>query len=75
MYFGDKEALEELKNYTVCVRTDNGIRNLASEHDIMVENLVFVSKLPSIYEGKKIENSTIYDGEMVRYRSLEVILR
>lgn len=53
MYFGDKIALEELKNHSICVRTDKGIRNIDSEQDALVENLVFVSNIPTIYEDRQ----------------------
>ena len=71
MYFGDKVALDNLQNRSICVRTDNGIRNINNEQDIIVENLVYVENVDTV----ESEIITIQKGTMVRYRLVTIILR
>ena len=69
MYFGDKIALENLYNNSICVRTDSGIRMLKNMSDLQVENLVYVNNLD------KSENQIITRGTMIRYTPVLVTIR
>lgn len=76
MYFGDKLALEDLKNCSVCVSTDAGIRRIRSEKDLILKNIVYVENiLPTNCEHLSESSYVISEGDMVRYRPIYIILR
>ena len=72
MYFGDKVALENLRNHSVCVKVDNGIRNITSEYDIITGSLVYIDNLPELDNPPL---GIIDKGRMVRYKPVVLILR
>jgi len=72
MYIGDKVALDNLRNRSICVRIDKGIRNITNEYDLAVENLVYVENIATVEQD---EIDIITKGSMVRYRPITVIIR
>jgi hypothetical protein len=61
-------VLETVKNYTICVKTDLGIRPMKSEIDIN-EKLVYVNQIiPDSFYDEHIEK-----GYSVRYIDIQVI--
>ena len=62
MFYGDKIALENIANNTMCLLINEGIVNVKDEEGL----LVYVSNIPSTNKEKKYINK----GEMVRYKIL-----
>ncbi len=58
------KAKEPLKNYTICVKESDGIRNMCKKDDCM-NSLVFISQISSNWS--RYENLPIKEGEEVRY--------
>lgn len=53
-------ALEDIENYSVCVRTDAGIRKIKDYRDIELGNLVFVHNVSMEDEELKVVHKDIY---------------
>ena len=62
MFCGDKIALANIRNNSVCLLTQEGIANTKDEEGC----LVYVSNVPKVNEDKIWINK----GEMVRYKIL-----
>lgn len=70
MYYGNKVALENLNNNSVCVSDRDGIRNIRDEYDLVNSNLVFVCNI--VPEGILPNYFFIQEGDMVRYKRIFV---
>lgn len=67
MWYGELAALEDLQNYTICVKEKDGIRNMKFKTDIDLENLVYVKQCESIYQSNLIKQ-----GEYVLYCNIVI---
>jgi hypothetical protein len=66
-YQGDLVALEDLKNNSICIKTNDGIRNIINGEDL--NNLtVYVSNVVPLNDELKI----IKKGKMVRYKNVKI---
>lgn len=72
MFYGDRKALEALRNCSICIADYGGIRNTKSQHDISKELLVYVENIPRYNEP--LESHVINEGEMVRYKPIKFII-
>lgn len=70
MYKGDLVALDDLMNFSICVKEDNGIRPMWKPDDIN-KNLVYINNC-SLKEGKLMP-MIIKGGEYCRYIDLVVL--
>lgn len=70
MYLGDKVALEELKNNSICILTSDGIRNIVDEYDLMSEPTVYVQNIMPHGSDRFVVNK----GEMVRYKKINICM-
>jgi len=70
MYKGDLIALQNIHNNTICVKTNDGIRNMFHSGDIN-DNLVYVSNIPTI--DMCDSNFIINSGEYCRYIDIVVL--
>ena len=68
-YLGDKKALEQIKNCSICINSSEGIRNIKNYRDTWEGDLVYVENIP-LY-GESVNNHIIRMGEMVRYRPIK----
>ena len=71
MFLGDRVALEDLRNKSICIRLDDGIRNIIDGYDLFIENTVYVENISQ--DGETLD--LISKGNMVRYRHVSVICR
>ena len=71
MYLGDKIALDDLKNRSICIMLDDGIRNIIDGYDLFIENTVYVENISQ--DGEILK--TISKGNMVRYKPVLVVCR
>lgn len=71
MYLSDKVALQDLRNHSICVKTDEGIRNIDTEYDVITGSLVYIDNISEL----SVPLITISKGEMVRYNPVILILR
>ena len=62
MYKGNKIALEDLRNNTICVKTLDGIRTMQHSDDIYLD-LVYVNNISTCDQKKFL----IHKGEYCRY--------
>jgi hypothetical protein len=69
MYKGDKTALEDIDNCSICVVTESGIRKMKFDDDI-VSNLVYVNNVSLTYDGKSF---VIKKGEYIRYIPIAIV--
>lgn len=74
MFLGDRVALEDLVNHSICVKTDEGIKNISNSYDVITANLVYVEQIFTLEDQIKGVN-VIQKGEMVRYNPAVLILR
>ena len=70
MYFSEI-ALEDLKNKSICVKTDKGIRNINSEIDLRINNTVYVSNLSP--ENEEVD--IIKEGVQARFTPVNIIFK
>lgn len=67
MYQVDLKALEHLRNKSICVLENNGIRNIHDEDDLHSKNLVYVNNISPI-ESEPL--NVIHEGLYVRYKKI-----
>lgn len=71
MFLGDRVALEDLRNKSICIRLNDGIRNIVDGYDLFIENTVYVENISQDDDTLDL----ISKGSMVRYRPVLVICR
>lgn len=64
-FYGDKKALEQIQNCSICIVTRKGIRNIKNYGDVLGSNLVYVANIPPY--GEDYNKHIIRMGEMVNY--------
>jgi hypothetical protein len=67
-WLGHLKALEDIENLSLCIKTDEGIRNINSIDDVTHNMTVLVHNLPTInHDSVKFK---IKKGEYVRYKKV-----
>lgn len=60
---GDCIAIEDLRNYSICIKDDGRIRNIKHYNELETELFVMVCNMDKVDR----DNSIIRKGEYVRY--------
>ncbi|MGG0308205.1 hypothetical protein ABEY43_06235 [Priestia megaterium] len=71
-YYFSAEALEDIKNMSLVVKTDKGIRNIKSSDDLINEMTVFVNNIIPLADDASVY--VIKQGHQARCVKASVIL-